>query len=111
VVETAGTLTSVEFGMYYSRFYVHQLMLQCHRCMEHSLHLAAAHVLSHVFPTGTRNIHGMGAGNGDGDGESSEYISDDDSGVAITSGALRKLTGLIKQVGDVGCIRCNYHMF
>ncbi len=75
--------------------------------MEHSLHLAAGHVLSHILPAETGKIHGAGAGNGNRDGESSEDASSDDSG-AIISGALRKLMSLIKQVGR---IRCNYHMF
>ena len=75
--------------------------------MEHSLHLAAGHVLSHIFPMATGKIRGVGAGNDNGDGESSEDASSHDSG-AIISGALRKLMTLIKQVGRV---HCNYHMF
>lgn len=59
--------------------------------MEHALHLAVGHVLSHVTPV-TGKTHGA-----DDDNESLVGIALDDSG-AIISHALRKLLGLIKQV-------------
>jgi hypothetical protein len=61
--------------------------------MEHSLHLAVGHVLSHVTPVHTGKTH-VGK---DDDNESLAGVVSDDS-TAIISHALRKLLGLIKQV-------------
>ena len=55
-METAGTLSSIEFGVHYFHLPVHQLM-QYYRCMEHSLHLRAGHVLSHIVPVPTRKTN------------------------------------------------------
>jgi len=94
-METTGTLSSVEFSAHYFHLPVRQLM-QCYRCMEHSLHLGAGHVLSHIVPVPTRKTNDTRNEDED-DGLSSDDSSTDESG-AITPGALHKMMGLIKQV-------------
>ena len=94
-METAGTLSSVEFGVHYFYLPVCQLM-QCYRCMEHSLHLGAGHVLSRIIPVSSAKINGTRNDNEDNE-SSGDDSSDDDSG-AVIPGALRKIMGLIKQV-------------
>ena len=94
-METTGTLSSIEFGTHYFHLPVHQLM-QYYRCMEHSLHLGAGHVLLHIIPVPTRKTNNTRNEDED-DGLSSDNSSTDESG-AITPGALHKMMGLIKQV-------------
>ena len=67
--------------------------------MEHSLHLAAGHVLSRITPVHTEN---MPAARNDeldeSDDETSAGTATSDEGSAIISHALRKLLGFITQV-------------
>jgi len=67
-----------------------------HSCMEHSLHLAVGHVLSHITPMHTEKKHH--ARKYSEDDKSSPNISASNDGSAIILHALHKLLGLIKQV-------------
>jgi hypothetical protein len=72
--------------------------------MEHSLHLAACHVLSQITPVRTEKRPLATIDNEDNDYDISvgNAISDDCS--AVLSQGLRKLLGLIKQVREPSCL-------
>jgi hypothetical protein len=69
--------------------------------MEHSLHLAAGHVLSRITPARKAII------DDEDDDTSAGAASSDECGANISHG-LRKLLGLIKQVCVIHCI-CSIH--
>ena len=95
-METAGTLSSVEFSVQTIYLLFCQL-ISYHSCMEHSLHLVVGHVLSCITPVHTRKPHRARNDDGDDDDKSVGSATDDEAS-AILSHALRKLLGLIKQV-------------
>jgi hypothetical protein len=97
-METAGTLSSVEFGAQSILFHFRPL-ISYRSCMEHSLHLAAGHVLSHITPESTEKAHGAGNDNdNDIDDETFAGAASSDDGSAVISNSIRKLLGLITQV-------------
>jgi hypothetical protein len=83
-------------------FSIKSLYLQFHQlisyrsCMEHSLHLAAGHVLSHITPVYT-NITHKAINDEENDKTSADSATSDECS-AIIATRLRKLLGLIKQV-------------
>jgi hypothetical protein len=77
-----------------------------HRCMEHSLHLAAGHFLSCITPTQRVKTHEGGNDNKDDESSDNDDACDDPS--AIATEALRKLLGLINQVSPIACNHLNY---
>ena len=77
----------------------HQLIFY-HSCMEHSLHLAAGHVLSRITPVHTEMIR-KATNNEENNETSAGSMTSDECSPIIATG-LRKLLGLIKQV----CIIC-----
>ena len=95
-METTGTLSSVEFGAQ-TIYLLFRQLISYRSCMEHSLHLAAGHVLSCITPVHTRKPHRARNDDGDDDDESVGGATDDEAS-AVLSHALRKLLGLIKQV-------------
>ena len=80
--------------------------MQCHRCMEHSLHLAVSHILSCVSPAPAAKKTSTGIDNED-DELSADDASADDNGRVIP-GALRKMLELIKQVSRIDCNYLTY---
>ncbi len=70
--------------------------------MEHMLHLAAGHVLSHITPVCTEKT--CGARNDDNDDDDNDNdetyagTASSDNCSSIISNAVRKMLGLIKQV-------------
>ena len=76
--------------------------------MEHSLNLGVGHILSCIIPVPTGKTHD--AGNDNEDDNDNELLAGDAPSEDCTSG-VRKLLGLIKQVGSNPVIHCNHHAY
>ena len=97
-METAGTLSSSEFGVHCFFSHFHQLISSC-SCMEHSLHVAVGHILSSITPVDAEKTRK--ADDNDNDNDNDEFSAGAatfDNCSAMLSHALRKLLGLIVQI-------------
>lgn len=76
--------------------------------MEHSLNLGVGHILSHIIPMPTGKTHN--AGNDNEDDNINDVLAGDVPSEDCASG-VRKLLGLIKQVGSNPVIHRNHHIY
>jgi hypothetical protein len=77
--------------------------------MEHSLHLAAGHVLSSITLMHTETLRkARNESNDDKNDDMSDDAASSDECSAIITNGLRKLLGLIKQVRLILCL-CSIH--
>jgi hypothetical protein len=76
--------------------------------MEHVLHLAAGHVLSHIAPVRTEKTHGArnndDNNNNNNDKETYAGAASSNNCSTMISNAIHKMLGLIKQVSLICCI-------
>ena len=94
-MEATGTLSSVEFGAHPIFLHFHQLISSC-SCMEHSLHVAAGHILLYITQVNAKKMRK--ARDKDEDDESWAATAMSDNCSSILSHALQKLLRLIVQI-------------